>query len=107
MLYGLAKFMTKAGIDFVTATYAIRKDDDSSISIPDGDLFHFVLEKKYQLIPREGADDYTIITCDKELPKYCHAFGIDCILAEKPKTRMAFKETAAKLVEQLKPISSQ
>lgn len=106
MLYGLSKFMTKAGIDFVTATRAMRDDDDSSVAIPDGDLFRFVLEKKFRLVPREDAVDYTIITSDKELPAYCNAFGIDCILVEKPATRVAFKETAAKLVERLKSVSS-
>lgn len=105
MLYGLSKFMTKAGVDFVTATRAIKKDDDSSIAIPDRDLFRYVLEKRFQLVPREGADDYTIITSDKELPAYCRAFGIDCIFVEKPETRAAFKETATNLVEKLKPVS--
>lgn len=36
MLNGLDKFLPKAGINFVTATYALHKNNDSSIEIPDG-----------------------------------------------------------------------
>jgi hypothetical protein len=102
MLNGLEKFMTKAGIDFVTATYALRNDRDSSVRIPDGRIFRFVLEKKYGLVPRAGAEDYTRITSDKELQKYCEAFDIRCIYVEKPATRKEFDEMATKLVERLK-----
>jgi hypothetical protein len=103
VLDGLKKFMAKGGIDFVTATEAIRNDNVSSVSIPDGEIFRFVLQKKYRLVLREDPEDYTIITSDKELPGYCRAFGIECILVEKPETRAGFKETAARLVGQLAP----
>ena len=105
MLNGLEKFMTKARIDFVTATYALRKDHDSSKPIPDGKIIRFVLEKKYKLLPRSDAEEYTIIISDKELVKYCEAFGIGCEYVQKPSTRKEFKEMATKLVDQLKPTS--
>lgn len=103
MLNGLEKFMAEARIDFVTANYAIRKSNDTRIGIPDGTIFRLVLEKKYKLVPREGGEDWTIITSDKELPKYCEEFGLGCIYVEKPKTPAEFKQTAATLVERLKP----
>ena len=103
MLNGLEKYMVAAGIDFVTATYAIGGDRNTSIEIPDGRIFRHVLEKKYKLILREDAEDCTIITSDKELPKYCQAFGISCISVKKPDTRAGFKDVAAKLADQLKP----
>lgn len=59
MLNGLEKFMTRAGIAFVTATFVLRKDNNTSIEIPDGEIFRFVLEKKYKLVPRADAEKYT------------------------------------------------
>jgi hypothetical protein len=51
MLNGLKKYMTKASIDFVTATYALRGDNDTRVEIPDAQIFRYVLEKKYDLVP--------------------------------------------------------
>lgn len=96
------KFLPKAGINFVTATYALHKNNDSSIEIPDGELFQYVVEKKYKLVHIEGAEGYAIITSDKELKKYCQVFGIVCKYVEKPLTRKDFKEMATKLIDQLK-----
>lgn len=67
-----------------------------------GGLFRYVVEKKYKLVPREGADDYALITSDKELQKHCQVFGIVCKYMEKPLTRKDFKEMATKLIDQLK-----
>ncbi|MDH2901653.1 MAG: hypothetical protein PXY39_11860 [archaeon] len=95
--------MPKAGINFVTATYTLHKNNDSRIQIPDGDLFRYVVEKKYKLVHREGADDYALITSDEELKKYCQVFGIVCKYVEKRLTRKDFKEMATKkLIDQLK-----
>lgn len=102
MLNGLAKYLTKPEIDAVTATFAIRKDNDSSKEIPDAKIFRFVLEKKYRLIPAEKPEDYAIITSDKELVKYCKEFGISCKHVKKPATRKDFKETASKLIGELR-----
>jgi hypothetical protein len=102
MLNGLAKILTKAGFDCTTATRAIRKDDDSSKEIPDGVIFRFLLEKKYKLVPVEGAEEYAIITSDKELPKYCAAFDIDCVYEDEPKSSTEFNEMGVRLVSQLK-----
>jgi hypothetical protein len=35
----------------------VSKDNNSSIEIPDGELFHYVLQKKYKLPLKEGAED--------------------------------------------------
>ena len=41
-------------------------------SLPlDGEIFRLVLESKYKLVPRTDAVNYTIVTSDKELRKYC------------------------------------
>ena len=102
MLNGLEKYMIKTGIDFVTATYSLRRDNDSSIPIPDGEIFRFVLESKYELVPRADAENYTIVTSDKELQKYCEAFGIDFKYVEKPSPPEGLQEMALRLAEQLK-----
>lgn len=101
MLDGLEDFMAKRKVDFVTAKSTLLKSNDSGISIPDGRLFRFALEKKFELVPREGAEEITIITSDNELPGYCKEFGIGCIHVRKPDTSKEFDQMAAELAERL------
>ena len=102
MLNGLETYTTRAGINCVTATFALRHDNNSSVGIPDGSIFRFVLEKKFKLVALEDGEDYGIITSDKQLVKYCEAFGIYCKYIEKPETSQEFKEVATRLVDELK-----
>ena len=57
-----------------------------------------MLDEKYKLVPITDAEEYAIITTDKELVKYCEAFGINCTQVKKPATRDEFKERARRLV---------
>jgi hypothetical protein len=49
MLNGLAEALPKSDILCETAVYAIRKDDDSSKTMKDAEIFRFLLTKKYEL----------------------------------------------------------
>jgi hypothetical protein len=105
MFNGLAKELTKRDIDCETVIHAIWDDDDSSEKGRwDAQIFRFLLEKKYSLTRLErGDEDYTIITADKDLKRYCKEFGIDCILIPqaKPLTGAEYKTLASDLAGQL------
>jgi hypothetical protein len=102
MLNGLEKPMKNAKIILVTAHQALRNTNDSRISIPDGEIFRFVLEKKYNLVPRIDVENWTILTSDKELLKYCETFQLNCIYIEKPSTPKEFDDVAEKLAKEIK-----
>ena len=102
MFNGLAKELPKAGIECETANQLIWGDNDSSKKGRyDAEIFRFLLEKKYKVVPLESPDeDYTIITADKDLVRYCREFDIDCeyIAQDKPPTKAESKELAAMLI---------
>ena len=102
MLYGLENFLTKSEIDCLRASVAVQNDSNPNEGIPDGSIFRFVLEKKYKLVPIVGAEDYAIITSDKELVKYCEAFGIECKHFGTPDSSEGFHQDAIGLVNELK-----
>lgn len=106
MLYGLEESLKNSKIDVVTAHKALRNTNDSRISIPDGELFRFIMEKKYELIPRIEIEDWTILTSDKELLKYCEAFQLNCKYIEKPSTPKEFDEETEKLVKEITRVVS-
>lgn len=105
MFNGLAKELPKADIDCATVIHEIWKDDDSAQPGRwDAQIFRFLLENKFTLNRRtDVAEDYTIITADKDLERYCREFGIECRLIPQPNplTKSEYKALAAELVGQL------
>jgi hypothetical protein len=101
MFNGLAKELSKADIDCETAIHAIWNDDDSAQKGRwDAKIFRFLLEKKLAPVPQTGVvEDYTIITADKDLERYCSEFGIKCMLIPQPKplTKSQYKALATEL----------
>ena len=70
MLSGLAKELSAAGIDCMTAQKALRGNEDSSKSIDDDEIFEFLLRNK---------GGVTLITVDNDLARYCKRFSLPCI----------------------------
>jgi hypothetical protein len=105
MFNGLAKELSKEDIDCETVIHAIWKDDDSAKPGRwDAQIFRFLLEKKFTVVQKDDpAEDYTIITADKDLQRYCREFDIECILIPQPKplTKTQYKELASELVGRL------
>jgi hypothetical protein len=105
MFNGLAKELPKADIDCETVIHAIWNDDNSAQKGRwDAQIFRFLLEKKFDLVPHaDVGEDYTIITADKDLERYCREFGINCILVPEPKplTKLDYEALAAELVGRL------
>jgi predicted nuclease of predicted toxin-antitoxin system len=105
MFNGLAKELTKSDIECETAIHAIWKDDDSAQPGRwDAQIFRFLLEKKFTFIPRaSSSEDYTIITADKDLNRYCCEFGIKCMLIPESNslTKSEYAALAAELVGRL------
>ena len=101
MLNGLKKYLVPAGIQAFTANYLIRNSEDSSVEIPHGRLFRFVLENKYDLVPKKDPELFTIVTSDKELEKYCNEFEIPVHKIERPSTRNEFKKAASLLIRKI------
>jgi hypothetical protein len=105
MFNGLAKEPPKADIDCETVIHEIWKDDDSAQPGRwDAQIFRFLLQKKFTLFPHASvSEDYTIITADKDLKRYCREFGIECMLIPQPKplTKPEYKALAAELASRL------
>lgn len=62
MLYGMAKDLRDNGIDCDTATKLLRGHDDSSVRIPDPEIFDFL---------KKANGTIALITGDNELAEYC------------------------------------
>lgn len=64
MLNGLAEELPKSNIQCETAVYAIRKDNDSSKTMKDAEIFRFLLEKRYELRerPKDETHEVKLIT---------------------------------------------
>jgi hypothetical protein len=105
MFNGLAKELSKAGIDCDTVIHAIWRDDNSAQKDrSDAKIFRFLLEKKFTLIPHADiSEDYTIITADKDLERYCREFGIGCHFVPQPRplTGPEYKALAVELAGEL------
>jgi predicted nuclease of predicted toxin-antitoxin system len=104
MLNGLAKELPKVDIDCETVIHAVWNDDDSAQPGRwDAQIFRFLLEKKFTLNKRSDiAEDYVIITADKDLERYCREFGIECRLISLPATNSEYRALVAELVSKLK-----
>jgi hypothetical protein len=89
MLNGLAEALPKSDIPCETAVYAIRKDNDSSKTMKDAEIFRFLLAKKYELRERlqDEDDKVKLITADKDLIRYCEEFGLPCRYVSEPEKR--------------------
>jgi hypothetical protein len=109
MFNGLAKQLSEAGIECDTAIHAIWGDRDSSKKgRHDAIIFRFLLEKKFKLIPLNGADaSYKIITADKDLARYCDEFKLECefISRDRAPTKAESKELAEKIISKESKLS--
>lgn len=105
MFNGLVKELSKKDVDCATVIHEIWNDDDSSIGGRwDARIFHFLLEKKYDLVPKRAVDEeYTVITADNDLERYCAEFEIRCrhISQPKPLSKAEYKELATRLADEL------
>jgi hypothetical protein len=85
--------------------HEIWNDDDSSIGGRwDARIFRFLLEKKYDLVPKETVGkECMVITADNDLERYCLEFGIECkhISQPKPLTKAEYKALAATIADKL------
>jgi hypothetical protein len=105
MFNGLMKEFSKRDIDCATVIHEIWNDDDSSIGGRwDARIFRFLLEKKYDLVPKESVGkEYMVITADNDLERYCREFGLGCrhIPQPKPLSKVEYKELATTLADEL------
>lgn len=101
MLNGLAGALPKAGVNCETALFAMHKEVDSRKKLPDAEIFRFLLEKKFEIRPKQETEGVTLITSDKNLAGYCNEFGLPCIYEEKPKTKSDFQQIAGRLAREL------
>jgi len=69
-LSGMAKELKKKGVDCETVHKLMRGNEDSSVQITDPEILKFLAAKKGSI---------TLITLDKELAEYCHAFEVPVI----------------------------
>ena len=101
MLNGLAEELPKSNIQCETAVYAIRKDNDSSKTMKDAEIFRFLLEKRYELRerPKDEKDEVELITADKDLVRYCEEFGLPNRYVSEPEKR-DFNEIVRELVRE-------
>jgi CRISPR/Cas system CMR subunit Cmr4 (Cas7 group RAMP superfamily) len=104
MFNGVAQELKVAGIECETVNKAIWGDEYSDKKERyDAVIFHFLLEKKFKLVPVTSVNEaYTIITADKDLARYCNEFGLSChfVARQKEPSRTESKELAKKIISE-------
>ncbi len=93
MFNGLAVELSRMGIGCVTVNEQIWGDNKSETKGRyDPIIFRFLLQKKFELVPIESKENWTVITADKDLARYCKEFGLDCEFVDR-KTAPSKSET--------------
>ncbi len=101
MFNGIAKPLSKAGIECDLAIRVVWGDDDASKKDRyDAKIFRHLLAKKYALVPLGDTDELVLVTADEDLARYCEEFGLPCeyVARDKPPTKAESKELVAKLI---------
>jgi len=69
-LAGLARELREVGVECDTATKAVLGNEDSSVRVPDPEIFRLL---------KDAAGGLTLITSDSDLAGYCRVADLPCI----------------------------